>query len=114
MQERRPQFSAPPVKVGEELTLTIEGKGEQGDGVGRKQGFVLFVPGTDKGDEVKVRVTKVFKKVGFAEVIGRESASSAKGSDESSSSDMDSDEDMDDEDSDDNSDEDSEDFGDEE
>ena len=59
-----------PVKVGEELDVKIEAVGEKGDGIARKRGFVLFVPNTKEGDEVRIRVTKVLRKVGFAEVLG--------------------------------------------
>lgn len=58
-----------PVKVGEEIDVKIEAVGEKGDGIARKQGFVLFVPNTKQGDQVKIRVTKVLRKVGFAEVV---------------------------------------------
>ena len=66
-----------PVKVGEELDVKIEAVGEKGDGIAKKNGFVLFIPGVKEGDEVKIRVTKVLRKVGFAEVVGSGSASSA-------------------------------------
>ena len=59
----------PPVEVGEELDVTIEAVGEKGDGIAKKDGFVLFIPGVKEGQHVKVRVTKVLRKVGFAEVI---------------------------------------------
>ncbi len=59
-----------PVKVGDELDVKIEAVGEKGDGIAKKDGFVLFVPGTKQGDEVKIRVTRVLQKVGFAEVVG--------------------------------------------
>lgn len=59
-----------PVKEGEELSVVIESVAEKGDGVAKKQGFVIFVPGTKVGDKVKIRVKKVAKKVAFAEVIG--------------------------------------------
>lgn len=62
--------SVAPVKVGEELDVRIEAVGEKGDGIARKRGFVLFVPNTKEGDEVRIRVTKVLRKVGFAESIG--------------------------------------------
>ena len=58
----------PPVKVGEELDVTIEAVGEKGDGIAKKNGFVLFVPGVKEGQQVHIRVTKVLRKVGFAEV----------------------------------------------
>ena len=59
-----------PVKVGDEFTVTIEAVGEKGDGIAKKDGFVLFVPNTKQGDTVKIRVTRVLRKVGFAEVVG--------------------------------------------
>lgn len=71
-----------PVKVGEELDVKIEAVGEKGDGIARKQGFVLFVPNTKQGDQVKIRVTKVLRKVGFAEVV--ESSKEASPQEESS------------------------------
>jgi predicted RNA-binding protein with TRAM domain len=65
-QERR-RFA--PVREGDELDVKIEAVGEKGDGIAKKQGFVLFVPKTKAGDEVRIRVTKVLKNAGFAEVI---------------------------------------------
>ncbi|MFO8015537.1 MAG: TRAM domain-containing protein [Candidatus Woesearchaeota archaeon] len=60
-----------PVNEGDEIKVNIEAVGEKGDGIAKKDGFVLFVPGTKQGDNVKVRVTKVLRKVGFAEVVGK-------------------------------------------
>ncbi len=60
----------PPVREGEELEVTIEAVGEKGDGIARKDGFVLFVPGAKEGDNVKIKITRVLRKVGFAEVVG--------------------------------------------
>ena len=65
----RPRRFAP-VKVGDELDVKIEAVGEKGDGIAKKEGFVLFVPGVNEGDEVRIRVTKVLHKVGFADVVG--------------------------------------------
>lgn len=59
-----------PVNVGDEIDVKIEAVGEKGDGVAKVKGFVLFVPGVKEGDLVRVRVTKVLRKVGFAESIG--------------------------------------------
>ena len=64
------QRSFAPVKEGEELNVRIEAVGEKGDGIAKKKGFVLFVPNTKEGQEVRVRITKVLRKVGFAEVVG--------------------------------------------
>ena len=66
----RPQFGHVPVKVGDEIEVHIEAVGEKGDGIAKVEGFVLFIPDTKEGDTVKVRITKVLTKVGFAEVVG--------------------------------------------
>ncbi|HLC86200.1 MAG TPA: TRAM domain-containing protein [Candidatus Nanoarchaeia archaeon] len=71
--ERR---SFAPIKVGDELDVTIEAVGEKGDGIAKVKGFVIFVANTKKGDNVKIRITKVFRKVGFGEVIGESSGES--------------------------------------
>ena len=71
--------STAPVKVGEELDVTIEAVGEKGDGIAKKNGFVLFVPGVKAGDHVRIKVTKVLRKVGFAEVAGSGAAASEGG-----------------------------------
>ena len=66
-----------PVEVGDELDVKIEAVGEKGDGIAKKDGFVLFVPNAKEGDEVKIRITRVLRKVGFAEVIGEGSSRDA-------------------------------------
>ena len=68
-----------PVKVGEELEVSIEAVGEKGDGIAKKNGFVIFVPGVKAGDKVRIRITKVLRKVGFAEVAGKGTAPAADG-----------------------------------
>lgn len=71
-----PRRSFAPVKVGDVLDVKIESVGAKGDGVAKVKGFVLFVPGVQEGQEVKVKVTRVLRKAGFAEVVGEGSASS--------------------------------------
>ena len=58
-----------PVRVGETFDVAINSIGGKGDGIAKVKGFVLFVANTQKGDYVKVRVTKVLPTVGFAEVV---------------------------------------------
>ena len=60
-----------PVRVGDELDVNIEAVGGKGDGIAKVKGFVIFVPNVKKGDDVKIRITKVLRKVGFGEVIGQ-------------------------------------------
>jgi 23S rRNA (uracil1939-C5)-methyltransferase len=56
---------AAPVRMGEELELQIDSLAYGGNGVGRLNGFVVFVRGALPGDRVRAKVTKV--KRGFAE-----------------------------------------------
>lgn len=65
--ERR-GFSTP-INIGETYDVKIEDVGREGDGIARIEGFVVFVPNTKKGDSVKIRVTKVSRRVAFAEVV---------------------------------------------
>jgi len=60
---------APPVKEGEEIIVSIDAVGGKGDGIARKSGFVIFVPGAKKGQHVKIKITKVLTNVSFAEVV---------------------------------------------
>jgi 23S rRNA (uracil1939-C5)-methyltransferase len=56
---------AAPVRLGEEVELRIDSLAYGGNGVGRLDGFVVFVRGALPGDRVRAQVTKV--KRGFAE-----------------------------------------------
>ncbi len=58
-----------PVKEGETHNVSIKAVGEKGDGIARVNGFVLFVGGVKKGDYVKIKITKVLEKVGFAQLV---------------------------------------------
>src|SRR5512145_2316105 len=58
---------AAPVQKGEELELRVDSLAYGGNGVGRVDGFVVFVRGGLPGDRVRARVTKT--KRGFAEAI---------------------------------------------
>jgi predicted RNA-binding protein with TRAM domain len=72
MQKRKGNMGfKPPVEVGEELDVVIEAVGEKGDGIAKKNGFVLFVPNAKEGETVRVKITKVLQKVGFADIVGK-------------------------------------------
>jgi 23S rRNA (uracil1939-C5)-methyltransferase len=60
---------AAPVRSGEELELQIDSLAYGGNGVGRLNGFVVFVRGGLPGDLVRAKVTKV--KRGFAEATAQ-------------------------------------------
>ena len=81
------QQKSVPVKEGQEYDVTIEGIGEKGDGIAKIEGFVIVVPGTQKGQKVRVKVNAVRGKVSFAEVV----KTLGEGEDAEESSDVDSD-----------------------
>ncbi|MCE5215264.1 MAG: TRAM domain-containing protein [Methanobacterium sp.] len=58
-----------PIQEGEEYDVKIEDVGKEGDGITRVEGFVVFVPDTKVGDEVKVRITSVRRRFAFAEKV---------------------------------------------
>ncbi len=57
-----------PVAEGTEYDVTIEDIAREGDGIARVQGFVIFVPGTKIGDNVKIKVDKVMRRFAIASV----------------------------------------------
>ncbi len=58
-----------PIKEGEEYEVKIEDLGKEGDGITRIEGFVVFVPETEVGEEIKVRITSVRRRFAFAEKV---------------------------------------------
>ena len=58
-----------PLSVGDTYDVKIDDVGREGDGIARVEGFVVFVPNTKKGESVKIRIRKVSRRVGFAEVV---------------------------------------------
>jgi len=63
-----PQKTAP-IKEGDEYEVKIEDLGKEGDGITRIEGFVVFVPETKVGEEIKVRITSVRRRFAFAEKV---------------------------------------------
>jgi predicted RNA-binding protein with TRAM domain len=64
------QQQAPPVAAGDEFDVRIESVGDKGDGVAKKQGFVIFVPKALKDQELRIKITKVLTSVAFSENLG--------------------------------------------
>ena len=58
-----------PIEEGEVYDVTIQDIARQGDGIARIEGFVIFVPGTKVGDEVRIKVERVLPKFAFASVV---------------------------------------------
>src|SRR5262245_8888380 len=61
---------AAPVRKDEEVELRVDSLAYGGNGVARRNGFVVFVRRGLPGDRVRARVTKV--KRGFAEALATE------------------------------------------
>ena len=52
-------MNRPPIEKNEELELTIHSVTLEGAGVGRVDGFAVFVPGALAGERVRVHIIKV-------------------------------------------------------
>jgi predicted RNA-binding protein with TRAM domain len=65
----REESRSVPVEEGEVYDVTIQDIARQGDGIARIEGFVVFVPGTKVGDEVRIKVDRVLPKFAFASVV---------------------------------------------
>lgn len=66
-----------PVKEGETYDVEILEVGSKGDGIAKIQNFVIFVPGTQKGQKVKIRVTQVRSSSAVAEVVSESDVAEA-------------------------------------
>lgn len=58
-----------PVAVGDIVTAEISGLGHAGEGVGRVQGFAVFIPDALPGDVVRARITEVKKNYARADLL---------------------------------------------
>ena len=63
-------FGAPkPVSVGDEVEVKVEAVASKGDGIAKKDGFVIFIKGAKEGDQVKARITEVKERFAVGEII---------------------------------------------
>lgn len=65
------------MKEGDIIELLIEAVGAKGDGIGKIEGFVIFVPNCVAGEKVKVRITQVRERNAVGERVSESSASEA-------------------------------------
>jgi predicted RNA-binding protein with TRAM domain len=63
------ESSSVPVKEGEVYDVTIQDIARQGDGIARIESVVIFVPGTNVGDEVRIKIERILPKYGFASLV---------------------------------------------
>lgn len=57
-----------PVEEGDIVELEVVDLGSKGDGIARREGFVIFVPGGEVGETYEVEITSVGRKFAFAEI----------------------------------------------
>ena len=65
----REESRSAPVEEGETYDVTIQDVARQGDGIARIEGFVIFVPSTKVGDEVRIKIERLLPKYGFASLV---------------------------------------------
>ena len=58
-----------PVRVGDQREMAITGLGHAGEGVGRLDGFAIFVPGAIPGDRIMVQIEEVKKNHGRGRIV---------------------------------------------
>ncbi len=64
-----------PVEVGKEYNVSISDTSRRGEGIAKIEGFVVFVPGTKQGQNVRIKVTQVSQRFASGQVV--ESSESA-------------------------------------
>ena len=58
-----------PVKKNEDYIITIDNMGYEGEGVGKIDGFTVFVAGAIVGEKVLIKIVKISKNFGFGKLL---------------------------------------------
>ncbi len=66
--DRGTDFGPKPVKVGDEIDLTVEAVAAKGDGIAKKDGFVIFIRGGQMGQTYKVKITEIKARSAIGEI----------------------------------------------
>jgi predicted RNA-binding protein with TRAM domain len=66
----KPFLQSSSVKENQEPEAVIGEIGSKGDGIAKLQGFLIFVPRSEIGERVKVRIASVGGKFAIAERVG--------------------------------------------
>jgi predicted RNA-binding protein with TRAM domain len=66
-----------PVEVGKEYNVSISDTSRRGEGIARVEGFVVFVPGTKMGQNVRIKVTQVSERFASGQVVSDAAAAPA-------------------------------------
>ena len=54
---------------GDEVELEIKETARNGDGVGRVHGVIVFVKGAQRGQKIRVKITKIAARHAYAELL---------------------------------------------
>ncbi|MDD5503014.1 MAG: translation initiation factor IF-2 subunit beta [Candidatus Thermoplasmatota archaeon] len=65
---RKARAELPKVSVGNVIEISIDAIGQKGDGIGRIEGFTVFVPGAQKGTKLNVKIKTISGKLAFGEI----------------------------------------------
>jgi len=76
-----------PVEVGKEYNVSISEVSRRGDGLTRIEGFVVFVPGTKQGQNVRIKITQVSERFASGQVVQTSSTQTAPTSESSGKTD---------------------------
>lgn len=58
-----------PVELDKEYEARIEDMSRRGDGIAKIEGFVIFVPNTKQGDQIKFKITRVGNRFAIGELV---------------------------------------------
>ncbi|VVC04194.1 TRAM domain protein [Candidatus Burarchaeum australiense] len=58
-----------PVEEGKEYDVKIDAQGSKGDGIAHYEGFVIFIPGVQLGQDAHIRITAVRRTFAIGEVV---------------------------------------------
>ena len=63
--------AVPLIEVGKTYDVMIQDVGRKGDGMAKKGNFIIYVPGTAKGAQVKVLIENISGTIAFAKVVSQ-------------------------------------------
>lgn len=69
MKKQEEQKKEKPVKEGERLTIQVDYEGEKGDGVTRKDNFIIIIKNAKKKKIYEIEITAVYATYAFAKIL---------------------------------------------
>ena len=66
---RKEGFLEIPVARDDELDVTVEERGQKGDGIARVDGFIIIIPGARVGKSYRIKIKETTPKFAFGEIV---------------------------------------------